>query len=265
MSENAPSLWRRTERLRIVSAVLLGFCVIWEAVVSIFDVPSYLFPSLSTVAADVIGNPGWYAEHAGYTLAATLIGFALAVVFGTAIAIGIVYSRILEYTLYTGLVASNAVPKVAIAPLFVIWIGTELESKVAIALLIAIFPIVIDTVLGLKSVDPAALDLAKALRGSQLQILRKIRFPNALPSIFAGMKVGISLALIGTIVGEFVGSNKGLGFVIIQAQGQFEIARQFAAIALLAVLGTILFYLVELAERYCVPWHVSQRGSGNGH
>ena len=88
---------------------------------------------------------------------------------------------------------------------------------------------------------------------------------NALPSIFAGMKVGISLALIGTIVGEFVGSNKGLGFVIIQAQGQFEIARQFAAIALLAVLGTILFYLVELAERYCVPWHVSQRGSGNGH
>lgn len=259
------SLWKRTERVRIVVAVLVMLCVFWEGVVRVFDVPPFLFPSFTAVLEDLAGNPGWFAMHAGYTLAATLAGFALAVVFGLIVAVGIVYSRILEYTLYTSLVASNAIPKVAIAPLFIIWIGTELESKIAIALTIAIFPIVIDTVLGLRSVDPAALDLAKALRGSQLQILRKIRFPNALPSIFAGMKVGISLALIGTIVGEFVGSSKGLGFVIIQAQGQFEIARQFASIALLAVLGTILFYLVELGERLCVPWHVSQRGGGRSH
>lgn len=259
-SKRETSLWQRTERVRMVTCVLVAFAAIWELSVRIFDVPQYLFPSLESVIADIVKNPAWYAMHAGYTLAATLIGFVLAVGGGLLIAIGIVYSRILEYTLYTSLVATNAIPKVAIAPLFIIWIGTGLESKIAIALLIAIFPIVIDTVLGLRSVDPAALDLARALRGTQFQILRKIRFPNALPSIFAGMKVGISLALIGTIVGEFVGSNKGLGFVIIQAQGQFEIARQFASIALLAVLGTILFYLVELGERLCVPWHVSQRG-----
>lgn len=265
MAEYRPSLWQRTERVRMVVIVLVGLCAIWEASVRIFDVPPFLFPSFTAVVEDLVANAGWFAMHAGYTLAATLAGFGLAVVGGLVIAIGIVYSRILEYTLYTTLVATNAIPKVAIAPLFIIWIGTELESKIAIALTIAIFPIVIDTVLGLRSVDPAALDMAKALRGSQLQILRKIRFPNALPSIFAGMKVGISLALIGTIVGEFVGSNRGLGFVIIQAQGQFEIARQFASIALLAVLGTILFYLVEIAERVCVPWHVSQRGGGKSH
>lgn len=265
MSDGKVSLWRRTERIRMVLVVLAALCAIWEGTVRFFDVPPFLFPSLESVVSDLWENPGWFAMHAAYTLAATLGGFGLAVIFGLIIAVGIVYSRILEYTLYTGLVASNAIPKVAIAPLFIIWIGTELESKIAIALTIAIFPIVIDTVLGLRSVDPAALDMAKALRGSQLKILRKIRFPNALPSIFAGMKVGISLALIGTIVGEFVGSNRGLGFVIIQAQGQFEIARQFASIALLAILGTILFYLVEMAERICIPWHVSQRGGGKSH
>lgn len=263
MPETGSSVWRRTERVRMVIAVLIGLAAIWEGSVRLFDLPPFLFPSLLAVLDDLVRNPGWFAMHAGYTLWATLVGFVLAVLFGTVIAVGIVYSRILEYTLYTSLVATNAIPKVAIAPLFVIWIGTEIESKIAIALLIAIFPIVIDTVLGLRSVDPAALDLARALRGKPLQILWKIRFPNALPSIFAGMKVGISLALIGTIVGEFVGANRGLGFVIIQAQGQFEIARQFASIALLAVLGTILFYLVEIAERILVPWHVSQRGGSH--
>jgi len=116
-------------------------------------------------------------------------------------------------------------------------------------------------VMGLRSIDPAQLDLVRTYRASQVQSFFKIRFPNALPSIFAGMKVGITLALIGTIVGEFVGANKGLGFVILQAQGTYQTPLVFAAIAVLSILGVILFNAIDLAERLALPWHVSNRGS----
>ena len=132
----------------------------------------------------------------------------------------------------------------------------------AIAFLIAVFPIVIDTVLGLRSVDPDLLDLARSLRGSRFQVLRMVRFPNALPSLFAGMKVGISFAFIGAIVGEFVASSSGLGYVILSSQATFDTTRMFAAIFLLAIIGTILFYMVELAEKAFIPWHVSRRKEG---
>jgi NitT/TauT family transport system permease protein len=154
---------------------------------------------------------------------------------------------------------------VALAPLFVIWMGTGIEPKVAIVVMIAIFPIVIDTVMGLKSVDPEMLNLARACRASTFKTLWKIRFPNALPSIFSGMKVGISFALVGAIVGEFVAGSSGLGYVILIAQGNFDTPRVFAALVLLGLLGTFLFYLVDLAESLCLPWHVSQRGEQQGN
>jgi NitT/TauT family transport system permease protein len=199
-------------------------------------------------------------------VAACLLGFALAVVIGVLAAIGIVYSRILESTLYTLLVSLNSIPKIALAPLFIIWMGTGVSSKVAISMLIALFSIVIDTVLGLRSVDPDVLDMSRSMRASPLQVLWKIRFPTALPAMFAGMKVAISLALVGAIAGEFVASQVGLGYVILTAQGMFNITRVFAAVVLLGVIGTILFYLVALAERIAVPWHVSQRaGHAMGH
>ena len=165
----------------------------------------------------------------------------------------------IERTLYTLLVALNAVPKIALAPLFIIWFGTDIKPKVAIALLVAVFPIVIATVLGLKSVEPDMLDLAKALKGSGSQILWKIRVPNALPSIFAGLKVGITFAFIGAIVGEFVAAQNGLGYVVVSSQATFDTARMFAAILLLALLGTVLFYLVDFLEAAIIPWHVSHR------
>jgi NitT/TauT family transport system permease protein len=192
-------------------------------------------------------------------LANTLVGFALAVVIGVSLAVAIVYSRFLEATLYTSLVAMNSVPKVALAPLFVIWLGTGDQSKVGMAFLIAIFAIVIDAVLGLRTVDPDMLDLGRSLRGSEFKLLWKIRFPSALPSIFAGMKVAISLALVGTIVGEFVAAQHGLGYVILSAQGVFDTARVFVALVILAIMGTLLFYLIEFAEQKTLPWHVSRR------
>jgi NitT/TauT family transport system permease protein len=211
------------------------------------------------VFAELGAAPGWYLGHAWYTLIVTLGGFALAVLVGVLLAVLIVESRLLEKSIYALIIGMNSVPKVAVAPLFVIWLGTDAEPKIAIAFLIAVFAIVIDAVLGLKSVPPDILDLARSLRGGRLATLWRIRFPCALPSLFAGMKVAVGLALVGAIVGEFVSSQRGLGYVILSAQGMFDTARVFAAILVLAAMGVALFWLIALLERFAIPWHASQK------
>lgn len=248
-----------SNRLVSVVQVIAGFLVIWEVLVRLFEPPAYLLPPPSEVFAELVGSPQWYLFHSFSTLLTTALGFGAALVVGVIAAIGIVYSRVLENTLYTLLVSLNSIPKIALAPLFIIWLGAGMESKVAVSFLIALFSIVVDTVLGLRSADPDALDLIKTMRGSRFQALVKIRFPHALPYIFAGMKVAVSLALVGAIAGEFVASQDGLGYVILTAQGAFQTSRVFAAIVLLGVIGTILFFAVDLAERLVCPWHVSHR------
>ena len=252
-------------RMQSVIVVLGGFLVAWEAWVRIAHVPVYFLPAPSAIAIEIAQDPAWYARHSAYTIGACLLGFAMALVVGIAAAVGIVYSKTLENTLYTFLVSLNSIPKIALAPLFIIWMGTNWSSKVAISMLIALFAVVIDTVLGLRSVDPDVLDMAKSMRARPLQVLWKIRFPSALPAMFAGMKVAISLALVGAIAGEFVASNVGLGYVILTAQGMMQTTRVFAAVVLLGVLGTLLFYAVSLVEYFVIPWHVSQRGGVAGH
>jgi NitT/TauT family transport system permease protein len=138
--------------------------------------------------------------------------------------------------------------------------GTGLAPKIAIAFMIALFPIVIDTVIGLRSVPLEMLDLSRSMGGSAWNVFWKIRLPAALPNIFAGTKVAVSLAVVGAIVGEFVGADRGLGYVIMTAQGTFNTARMFAAIVLLAIIGIVLFYGLEALERRLLPWHVSRRG-----
>ena len=240
-------------------AVVAGFLLLWEAVCWLFDLPVYFLPPPSLILAEIWSDPGWYLAHCSYTLFTTALGFGLALLLGVIAAVGITYSKLLENTLFTLLVSLNSVPKIALAPLFIIWLGTGAKSKVAISFLIAIFAIVVDTVLGLRSADPGALDLMRTMRSSALQILFKIRVPGALPHMFAGMKVAISLALVGAIAGEFVASQEGLGFVIMQSQGMFQTVRVFAAILLLGIVGTALFVLVDVVERLVCPWHVSHR------
>ena len=239
-------------------AVLIAVFLLWELGVRAFHVKPVILPPPSAVLADLFSAPGWYLGHAWTTLLVTLAGFALSVVVGVLLAVLIVESRLLEKSIYALIVAMNSVPKVAVAPLFVIWLGTDAEPKIAIAFLIAVFAIVIDTVLGLKSVPPDILDLARSLRGGRLATLWRIRFPCALPSLFAGMKVAISLALVGAIVGEFVSSQRGLGYVILSAQGMFDTARVFAAILVLALMGVALFWVITMLEHLAIPWHASQ-------
>ncbi len=232
------NITRRWEVL-VTSLVLL---LIWEACVRIFEIRGFLLPAPSKIVAQFLASPAYLLRESLDTMVTTLLGFALAVVLGVLAAIGIVYSRFLDRTLYSLLVALNAVP------------------KVAIAMLIAIFPILIDTVLGLKSADPDMLAMARVNQASRAKMLWKIRFPNALPSIFAGMKVGISFALVGTIVGEFVAGGSGLGHVILVAQGSFDTPTVFVALALLCLLGVLSFKAIELAERRLLTWHASQLG-----
>src|SRR5262245_3885512 len=246
-------------RILHVIGVVLGFFAIWEVLVIIIAPPEYVLPAPTAIARELLSAPLWYLSNTIDTIGTTLLGFAIALGVGCLAAVGIVYSRILENTLYTLLVAMNSIPKIALAPLFIVWLGSGIEAKVAIAFLIALFAIVVDTVLGLRSVDPEALDLFRSFKSSSLKTLLLLRAPNALPHLFAGMKVAISLALVGEIAGEFIASQSGLGHVIVASQGAFQTTRVFAAIILLGIMGTILFYIVDLLERLTCPWHLWHR------
>ena len=239
--------------------VLAAIVLLWELAVRLLHVPPILLPAPSRIIAEIASAPWFYLRQSGDTLITTVAGFALAVVLGVTMAIGIVYSRLLERVIYTLLVALNSLPKVALAPLFVIWMGTGVEPKIAIAVMLAIFSIVVDMVLGLRSIDPDILAMAYVSRARPVAVLWKIRLPNALPTLFAGMKVGISFALVGAIVGEFVAGSDGLGTAILIAEGQFDTTRVFAALVMLGLLGTMLFYAIEFAETLLLPWHPSHR------
>jgi NitT/TauT family transport system permease protein len=167
---------------------------------------------------------------------------------GIPLAVAIASSRLVERLIYPMLVTSNAVPKIALAPVFIAWFGLGSVPRVVMAAMLALFPIVISTVVGLVGVDPALILLGRAANAGSSRIFRLIRLPAALPSILGGLKVGVTLALTGAVVGEFVGGNTGLGYVIEQAQGNLRMSLAFAAIVLLAVIGVILFYLIDILE-----------------
>ena len=243
-------------RVTITFVVTIG---VWQLAVLAFSPPEILVPSPLKVIQRIIMFPNFYFIHAWRTFSETVVGFGLAVVIGIALSILVISSRFLEETIYALLVAFNGIPKVAIAPLFVVWMGTGLPPKFAIAATIAVFVVVIDLVLGFRSVEREMIDLAKSLQGSRFKTLMLIRFPHALPNLFAGMKAATTLALIGSIVGEFVAADRGLGYAIMIAQGSFDTVQIFASIALLGAMGMFLFFFVEWIERLVLPWHVSMR------
>ena len=240
-----------------VSSIAL-FLILWEVLVRALNVRPIMLPSPSAILRELSAGWAWYLGQAWYTFLTTICGFVLSVVLGVGVAVLLVGSRWFESAAYPLIIAMNSVPKVAIAPLFVIWLGTGAEPKIAIAFLIAVFAVIVDTVHGLRSVPQDVLDLGRVLKASPCDFFFKVRLPSALPSILTGMKVAISLALVGTIVGEFVASQRGLGYVILSAQGTFDTPRVFAAIFLLAIIGIGLFGLLVWLERRAMPWRRSQ-------
>ncbi len=241
------------------AATLAILLAIWQAATTLLNVPTFLLPSPAAIATTAVMHWQLLLREAGITTYEILLGFGLSVAIAVPLAVLLTYSRAVERAIYPLIVGSQAIPKVAVAPLFLAWFGFGLKPKIVIVVLMAFFPIVINSVVGLKSLSPEMLNLARSMGATRLQIFRRFQLPNSLPGIFAGMKVAIVLAVIGAVVAEFVGADGGLGFVIMMATADLDIARQFAAIVLLSVIGMILFAVLQRIERRCLPWHISVR------
>jgi NitT/TauT family transport system permease protein len=239
---------------------LIFIVVAWDLAIRIFKIPAYQIPAPADVVAVLWADWPELLRQAWPTTYATIFGFLLSAAFGIPVAMLIAGSRTIESYIYPLLVFSQSVPKVAIAPLFVVF-GFGIIPKVIAAFLLGFFPVVVSAVQGFKSVDLDMIDLARAMQGSRFQVFCAVNLPHAMPAIFSGLKVSVTLAVVGAVVGEFVGSNSGLGFVLQRSIGNFELPTMFAALVVLAAIGMILFALVELAERLIVPWHASQRGA----
>ena len=243
--------------LPLISAALgLGA---WEALVRINHWPTYLLPAPSQVVGEIVREWPLLLGELGATVLASAAGFVIALVLGLAAGAAIAGSRTIDRMLTPWLVIAHAVPKVVIAPLFLVWFGFGLKSEILFVVTFTFFPVIVNTVVGLNAADPELLQLVRAMGADRWQILRKIRFPNALPTIFAGIKISVTLAPVGAVIGEFVASNKGLGHLLIQAVGNMETPLAFAAVTVFSVFGVGVWKLAELIERVALPWHASQR------
>jgi len=239
----------------LMAVVLVG----WDLGVRAFSVPAYLIPAPTLVVEQLVAQWPLLLRESLPTLSATLGGFFLSALLGIPVALMIASSRLVESFVYPILVFSQSVPKVAIAPLFVVWFGFGIIPKVIVAFLLGFFPVVVSTVLGLKRLDSDLLDLARSMKAGPWRTFFRLRLPHALPSIFGGLKVSITLAVVGAVVGEFVGSNSGIGYVLQIGNGNFDLPLMFAALVVLSMMGVLLFMALDWIERMLVPWHVSQR------
>jgi NitT/TauT family transport system permease protein len=235
--------------------VLLAILVaIWQLIVELDVVPSFTLSPPTTVVAYIGGHMGNLLDSSVATLQVILLAFAIALVVGIVLGILINQFKLLEEALLPLLVITQVIPSVAIAPLLVLVLGLGNTPKIATAAIIAFFPILINTISGLRSLDEDMIDLSRVLVASPLQRLRWFTLPNALPYIFAGARVSITLSVIGAVVGEFVTSDKGLGFLVLQGSSTLTPALIFAALVFLGVIGVALFGLVRLVEYLVVPW-----------
>jgi len=241
---------------------LIGLIVLWDLVVRAFDVKPFILPTPWMVGQALVRDFGSLVHHGTTTMQEVLAGFALSVLVGVPLALAIASSPLFERSAYPLLVGSQAVPKIAIAPLFVIWFGFGIAPKILMAFLISFFPVVVAGVVGLRSVEAEKLYLARSMGATRWQTFAMFRLPSALPSLFGGLKLAITFAVTGAIVGEFIGADRGLGRVIMVANGNLDTPALFAAAVVLTVIAVALFYLVEAIERVTVRWHVSQRMKG---
>ena len=253
------SLVRRSAEALPAVLVLVATVIAWELVIVLFKVREFLVPAPSKVFRQLVNPTLNWPYHFWVTAWETLAGFALAAVVGVAVAYLIVHYRRLNQVLYPYVLLAQIVPKVAVAPLFFIWFGFGELPKVLVAFLVAFFPIIIDTIVGLHAADPDMLDFMRTLGASRYKTFRRVKLPAALPHIFGGFKVAITLAVIGAVIAEFVGAESGLGYMIVRAQSHFRTDQVFAALVLLSVLGMALFTASVLLERLAIPWYAKMK------
>jgi NitT/TauT family transport system permease protein len=234
--------------------VILGLVAAWQLAVDWGGVKEYILPSpTAALKAYLRPNYQWTANFLA-TFYATAGAFALSAVLGIALAVVIVWNDLLMRTVMPVLVLFNTLPKIALAPLFVIWLGYGIWPNIVIGTTIAFFPMVVNSAVGLATADPEMLDLVRSLKASRWQVFAKIRFPNAVPYIFTGLKLNATMSVIGAIVGEFVASERGLGALIISGGVTLETPSIFASLMLISVLGLALYSVVVAVERVVAPW-----------
>jgi NitT/TauT family transport system permease protein len=241
--------------------LIAAFLAVWEAVVRVFEIPLFILPTPSSVFTALYRGiaSSLYVDHIWITLTETLMGFvlgtSLAFLFGTVIAL----SRPVEYFLYPFVVMFQSMPKVALAPLIIVWFGLGLASKVVNAALVAFFPLMVNTIVGLRSAEEDKVNLMKSLAASRTQIFWMLQLPNAMPYIFAGLEIAMIFALIGAIVAEFVGAQSGLGMLIQSMNFTMDVAGQFSVLLLLSLLGLLLNGIVAGVRRRVLFWDASQK------
>jgi NitT/TauT family transport system permease protein len=245
--------------LRIL--LIAGVLVVWEAAVRLFDVPAFILPRPSNVFMALYRGFGstMYFGHIGTTLFETIIGFAIGCTLAFGLGIAVALSRRTEYFLYPFIVMFQAMPKVALAPIIIVWFGLGLTSKVVTAALVAFFPLLVNTVVGLRSSEEDRVNLMRSLAATRWQVFWMLQLPNAMPFIFAGLEIAMIFALLGAIVAELVGAESGLGMLIQSMNFTMDVAGQFSVLLILSCLGLILNGIVTAIRRRILFWDVSQK------
>lgn len=241
--------------------VLIVLLALWQAIVRILDVPIVLVPAPTDVVGALVDGvrDGSLVSQTWVTLQEILIGFTVAVIAALACAFLVTQSRTLDKALFPLVVMTQTIPKVAMAPLLVVWFGTGLSSKVITTALIAFFPLLINAILGLRSADPDQIDMLRSFGATRLQVLVKLQIPSALPHIFAGLDVAVVLSVTGAIVAEFVGATAGLGYVIQATNFTLDVSRTFAVLVILSAIGLALHAIVTFCNRRIVFWSAEHR------
>ncbi len=237
--------WLERYSALLLAAVLLGA---WQAAVPLAGLSEFVLPTPLAIATRIVGELPLLANHAYVTLFEVVSGFAMAVLIGIPLALLIFYSRAFERAIYPILVALQTVPKVALAPLLVLYLGYGWAPKITLAFLISFFPIVISTVVGLQSLDKNLVYLVRSMGANEWQTFFKVRLPAALPNIFGGFKVAISLAVIGAVIGEYVAAERGLGYLQLQANSLFDTTLNFATVVAISGLGVTLYFVIDFIE-----------------
>jgi NitT/TauT family transport system permease protein len=257
-AERMTALGRFLTQYVFPGLTMVFLILLWEFIVQYWDIQRFILPAPSEIWAEMTLLPGYLLKNAWVTLKETLYGFLLSIAVGIPLAIAIAMNRFLQNTIYPLIIWFQAIPKVAIAPIFLVWMGVGIHTNVLIGFTIAFFPIVVSTATGLHAVEPEMLDLVRALSGTKFQEFRMVRFPSALPFVFTGLKVSVTLAVIGAVIGEFVGAEEGLGVLILQAGDQLRTAFSFAVLLILSLIAMLLFGLVALLERLLIPWSTAE-------
>jgi ABC-type nitrate/sulfonate/bicarbonate transport system permease component len=242
--------------------VLLAVVIVaWEVIVRLRDTPTWFIPKPTEVAREMVESRALLWRHTWTTLQEMLLGLALAFVLGVLLAVMIASSRLVERSIYPAVVASQAIPIIALAPILLIWFGYGMTPKVIVVVLTCFFPIVVSMVDGLRAAEADALALLRSMGASRWQVMRIVRVPAALPALFSGTRIAAAWSVIGALVGEWVGASSGLGYLMTRSASQFQTPRLYAAVVIAAALGITLFALVALAERVMLPWRrVDRRG-----